>query len=198
MSKSLDITNLAGADLWDAFDSDKTLKVRKTKATPKPRLLDPLAPASTQHWDWSDTHLVLIVLRSRCTCCNHEHEMPNNTIFLRREAPSGALHYTEIEGRIDNPEVRFANIEPVIEYREEEVSTCQFCFDLAYILERALKPKQPDKPEDISVSLLATPPLDPTLPEAPTGLGDDTLPIELSLDDPALDSLFANIEGNPE
>jgi len=190
MSKpTLDITNLKGDDLWDALGSDKTFKVRKQPKVAKPRLLDPLAPAAGQHWDWSDTNLVLLVTTCECRC-GRIYEHPNPTIFLRRETPSGALHYTAIEGRVEDPEIRFADIVPIIEYRQEAVDACQFCFNLAHIMDVARMPAE-------KLPALAPLPI-PAAAAAPDETDLDMLfdDDEPDYDSSDLDEAFANLEGD--
>lgn len=139
--KSIDISKLSGDDLFAALQSGSKLVCK----TP-PKTLDRLAPARTSAWRWQDTDLVLIETHVDCCGCSRRYTYPNDTLFLRRKAANGAVHYTALEGQVDDPEARFAELECVVEYRHEEVKVCSACWDIAHIIERARCPKPVAEP----------------------------------------------------
>lgn len=127
--------SLSGEALFDALKSDNyrvPAKKRGGKRPAPPRPTDPLAPLATAGMTWQDHSLVLMVLRTDCACGKH-YESPNTHMFLRRET-SGAAHYTPLEANITDPETRFVDLPTAIEYRDTQVASCQFCFDLAHVM----------------------------------------------------------------
>ena len=168
MSDKLDITNLRGGDLWDALSSGKQLV---TKKPPKP-----ISPRPSLRWQ--DERLVFLIHEVHCEGCDHAYEYPNADIFLRRIAKDNSVHYARLEHNIPDPEARFMNLEIITEHRQSSVSACQFCCDLAHIIERA-RSKKNDKPLSDSTPL-SLPPTEVEPPETSS-----------------LDDLLSNIPSTP-
>lgn len=139
--KTIDISKLSGDALFEALQSGSRIECR----TP-PKTVDRLAPTRTQSWKWADTELVLIETHVDCLCCGRRYSYPNDTLFLRRKADNGALHYTALEGNVDDPEQRFADLECVVESRRTEVRVCTACWDVQHIIDRARNPKPKTPP----------------------------------------------------
>lgn len=168
MSESpIDITKLSGAALFEALASGRPLQMPK-KHKPLPKTVDNLAPLCAQHWSWADTSLVLIETEVTCDC-GQIYCYPNNTLFLRREASDGTLHYTALANNIPNPEERFRTLPCHVEVRQESCRACRFCFDLAHVIERARCTTQEQAIQNVvPVKRLPEPPPDLNMPfEAP-------------------------------
>ena len=166
-SKQVNLAALDGEDLWNAIKS-KNFTVKKEP--PKPRIVDKLAPSSAQTWAWTDTKLVMIINRQMCDC-GKIYEHPNEHIFLRREGKGGAIHYTALDANIPDPESRFMELETAFEYRESECRACQFCFNLAHVIERARQPEKPlPQPPASPAVEQVLPPLPPSFSQAPASI----------------------------
>ncbi len=128
------LKGLAGNDLFAALQSKVKEKKEKKKAT-------------VARLKWHDEKLMFLIHEVCCTGCGKSYQYPNNAVFIRRVRKDGSIHYMELNSNVGDPEVRFRDLELVKEYRRSEVSACQFCCDIAHIVERARRGDDPHTQE---------------------------------------------------